>query len=414
MINPFLRETSVHSSIEPTSVVPDFAAATDDPLPTNAWGQAPLRPLEASEMIVAPGVAGGAYQHHPHLTAAPDGRLLLSWSRGDRDEDMQGQEVVWSFSDDAGRTWSPPRTLVEPTVGPLGPLVLTNGGIHAHAGGLTAYAGCYQRTYLGMLMYYACGGHGAPSSPGQRLLAGTTTWVLASNDAGRGWERVGRLDGGIVNHPPQRLRSGRLIMPGHVSFPYTDDPAGIDGWARVGLPGLPDDHADDPEQTCVSEGVAGADPATDPRCFGEGTLFETDDGVVRMMLRGPAERLYLSESRDDGRSWSPPRPTDYTDCRSRSQFGRLPDGRFFGLNTPKPHSPRTPLVLALSTDGVRFDRPFLVGDRPNVLPRIHGVHKYGRYGYPSLCVLEETVFVAYSINKEDIAVTRFALAELDA
>jgi len=42
-----------------------------------------------------------------------------------------------------------------------------------------------------------------------------------------------------------------------------------------------------------------------------------------------------------------------------------------------------------------------------------GFHKVGHYGYPSYHILGDTIFVVYSIEKEDIAVCRLPLLRLD-
>ena len=159
----------------------------------------------------------------------------------------------------------------------------------------------------------------------------------------------------------------------------------------------------------------GREARDDPRVFNEGSFFQTDDGVIHMMLRSESDRLWVTESRDDGETWSEPLMTGYTDGICRPHFGRLDDGRFFGLGTPDPSNPwaRTPVVLALSEDGVVFDRHFTVGDEPERPPRMPGRGKRGRYGYPYLHVMDGAAFVAYSVAKEDIAVARFPLADLD-
>jgi len=124
----------------------------------------------------------------------------------------------------------------------------------------------------------------------------------------------------------------------------------------------------------------------------------------------------VTESRDDGRTWSRPRLTGFTNSVSRSQFGRLPDGRFFCVNCPAParegaspstRTPRTPVVLALSDDGVVFDRHYVLGDEAQGEPRIPGYLKHGRYGYPFLAIANDTALMIYSTNKEDINVARF-------
>ena len=131
-----------------------------------------------------------------------------------------------------------------------------------------------------------------------------------------------------------------------------------------------------------------------------------------MLLRTETDHLAVTESRDNGATWSEPALTDYTDCMCRHHFGRLPDGRFFGLSCPEPRSRRTPLVLAASADGVVFDRHYVLGDEPADQPRRDGIFKFGRYGYPSYCFVEGNLHVIYSVSKEDICTVRVPLDAL--
>ena len=64
-----------------------------------------------------------------------------------------------------------------------------------------------------------------------------------------------------------------------------------------------------------------------------------------MMLRiadREAGRLAVTESRDDGVTWSEPAVTGYTDACSRFQFGRLPGRPFLrpvvSATTQSPHA----------------------------------------------------------------------------
>jgi len=204
--------------------------------------------------------------------------------------------------------------------------------------------------------------------------------------------------------------SGRLIMPGSLCYPYTDDPSGIRGWKKTGIPGLPDGYVDD------SEGFHKGCDYREARLgdeihYCEGSFYQTEDSVIHMMLRTDRDYLAVTESFDDGETWSEPQLTDYTDCQARFHFGRLPDGRYYGLSCPDPEGGRTPLVLATSEDGVEFDSHYVLGDEPSEGPRIPGHHKGGRYGYPYSHVLGERVYVIYSIEKEDIALRQFELGE---
>ena len=74
---------------------------------------------------------------------------------------------------------------------------------------------------------------------------------------------------------------------------------------------------------------------------------------------------------------------------------------------------RDPLTIALSVDGVSFDRVFAV--RAGAPPRRYpGTGKGPGYQYPHATLDPATghLVVAYSINKENIGITRVPLREL--
>ena len=71
-------------------------------------------------------------------------------------------------------------------------------------------------------------------------------------------------------------------------------------------------------------------------------------------------RLWLTESRDNGSTWSAPIPTEFSDADLKFHLARLLDGRFYYVGNPLWH--RTPLVLSLSRDGVHFDQHFILAE----------------------------------------------------
>ncbi|MGD0138862.1 MAG: exo-alpha-sialidase [Tepidisphaeraceae bacterium] len=146
--------------------------------------------------------------------------------------------------------------------------------------------------------------------------------------------------------------------------------------------------------------------------FCEGSFYQTDDGVIHMLLRnGEKEiphRLWLTESRDDGSTWSPPVPTGFSDAGSKFHFGRLPDGRFYYVGNPLVK--RTPLVLSLSRDGVHFDQHFILAEAHRDLPR--GSDEFGYPAYPHSIVHDGQLYVIVSRDKNKIEVLRVALSEL--
>lgn len=75
-----------------------------------------------------------------------------------------------------------------------------------------------------------------PVSPHQIPNKETTHLQTVTSRDGEHWSAV--RDVGVPvnpNHGPQRTASGRLIIAGNISFPYTDDPSGLAGWRMTGI-----------------------------------------------------------------------------------------------------------------------------------------------------------------------------------
>jgi len=343
------------------------------------------RPRVESACVYRP-TSEWTYSHHPHL-AHFAGRWVAIWSNGRQDEDAPGQRVLISTSRDL-KTWDEPRTLAAPSRDPVGrERVLTAAGFHQHAGTLAAYYGDY-----------------GPEKQGTRL------WAVTTRDL-KSWSAP--RDMGVPvnpNHGPQRTASGRLIISGNIAFPYTDDPAGLSGWKMAGLyrPGMPG-LKDDPDffwEVAKDRGWQAA--------LCEGSFLQSPDGTLRMLLRatGPgfAHRLWVSESRDDGVTWSAPSLTEFSDCNAKFHLGRLPDGRYWYVGNPIAGN-RTPLVVSLSKDGTRFDRHSVIGETLYPMAR-PGRWKGGEYGYPHSLVHDGWLCVIVSRQKEGVEVLRVRVADL--
>lgn len=344
------------------------------------------------------------YSHHPHL-AFFDGRYFAVWSNGRRDEDAPGQRVLMATSTDF-RTWMEPVPLLDARPGRHSDLVLTAAGFHQHVGRLIVYVGCYEYRP-------ECLDNGR-RRPGDTGHMNTTLLALTSADGTR-WEGPVDLHLPIVpNHGPQRTASGRLIISGNISFPYSDDASGLAGWRMTGIypPAMAATIGDDSESfwpVCKAAGW--------PVGLCEGSFFQTDDGVLHMLLRSNIERLWVTESRDDGATWSAPIPTGFSDNATKFHFGRLPDGRFYyvGCPDPEPRGQRSPLILSLSDNGNQFDRHFILADaRTPYEQASKGLHKGGDYGYPQTLVHAGALHVIVSRKKEGIEVLRLPLAALEA
>lgn len=355
-----------------------------------------IQRLPIQRTMIAQPAPGWTYAHHAHLVRLGN-RLVAIWSSGRRDEDAPGQRVLCSTSAD-GRAWSEPRVLADVVTRADGEeLVLTACGLHAHAGRLVAYIGCYRAAV-----------EGRPISE-SRLLAVTTADLVS-------WTPLQDLGLPVIpNHGPQPLRCGRLVIAGNIAFPYTDDPSGLSGWRMTGIyPADRVDIRDDPGIFWRVREWVGY-----PVALCEGSFLQTDDGIVRMLLRSTghafAGRLWASESRDDGATWSYPVETGVTDCDTKFHLGRLPDGRFYYVGCPDPaqREVRSSLVLSLSRDGRRFDRHALIADEP-FAKAAEGRCKHGEYGYPHVLIDGDRLLVVVSRQKEAVELLRIPLCALPA
>jgi hypothetical protein len=392
---------------------------------TNCWGRVPAKPLLVRHTNIFLGRDGASYNHQAQLTSR-SGVLIASWSQGLRDEDSPGQIVVCATSEDRGKSWSRPTTIVSRERGQFAELVRLNAGVLAGGDELVAYYGQWELSgdvvdsdgrIKGMETGEGAFFAALKAANGQRVPYATAighlktvTWARTSNDFGRTWSPPIEIIPHLVSyHAPRAVASGRLIFPGNATFAYTDDPKGLTNWHRSALPRISENFVDGLEGWFF-----GREERGDPVIYSEGSFFQLPDGTIRMMLRTEADRLAVSESRDNGETWGEPMMTEYTDNIGRPCFGRLPDGRYYGINCPVPGSRRTPVVLALSRDGTVFDQHFIIGSEPSKGMRIDGYLKGGRYGYPWLHVDGEEAYVIYSVEKEDIAVGAFNLEKLGA
>ena len=380
-------------------------SAADDPASPTTAGASPItngaiwkhgqpesfakvsRPAVEVETVFAPGEHDWKYSHHQSLVAF-DHRLYAIWSSSERDEDSPGQRVMYSYRDEMG--WVRPRILFQPDIDPDGRLrILTAAGFHQHDGTLVAYAGDYSIDHK--LTH---------------LLARTTR-------DGKNWSAVRDLHVPVCpNHGPQRTATGRLIIAGNTAFPYTDDPAGLSGWKMSGIFSAAMEPFQDNPATFW-------DVAKRSRLANlcEGAFFQTDDGVLHMLLRStgsmwppPSFHLWESRSTDNGVTWNAPRETAFSNTDAKFHFGRLPDGQFYAVGNPL-RVGRIPLVLSLSRDGIRFDRHYILGDQ-HYKRRFDGGSKGGEYSYPHSLVFQGRLYVIAARQKETEEVFSVPLAEL--
>ncbi len=331
-----------------------------------------LPSLESEQTLLYRAAEDGyKFCHHPNLVVFQD-RLRAVWSNGLVGEDENGQRILHSHTSD-GLAWSTPVVLAEDPDGPDGPLAAVATGFHVAGDTLVAYNTAIMDKH--------------PIHADNALYARTST------DA-ETWGPPRRLAEGFFIERPRALPGGRLLMPGQFAdsqprLMYTDSPDGLSGW---------------------KDGVI---PPAEAFQFPEPNWFRRSDGTIVMVFRTKNEidRLWASISADNGESWSQPVETNFRDSTARFSAGNLPDGTAFLITNPGAHLVRNPLTIALSRDGITFDRAYVVRGEPTSM-RWEGLHKLDGWQYPSALAWKGHLYIVYSINKEDVGVTRIALDKL--
>lgn len=324
------------------------------------------------QMLYDSGQETFRFCHHPNIVVYND-RLYAMWSNGIASEDFNGQRVLWTHSSD-GEVWSKPDVLVPDPDGETGELCAVPAGIHVNGRTLVAYYSAMKRSSTGHI---------------------STVYAVTSEDT-RSWSKPHRIIDGFFIENPRVLPSGRILLNGQ--FPdaaacllYTDSSDGLTGWKAAKVPPFPD----------VKPG------------FPEPNWFRRKDGTIVMLFRtaGSTPWLYASESTDNGASYTAPERTDLPSCTSRMAVGNLPDGRAFCIWNPSQKFGRNPLVIALSDDGKAFGKAFIMRGEPTGQRHV-GTHKANGWQYPAAVVWRNALWVVYSVNKEDIVVSRIVLEDL--
>lgn len=142
--------------------------------------------------------------------------------------------------------------------------------------------------------------------------------------------------------------------------------------------------------------------------------WQLGNGTWCKLYRDPGKSFcnFASFSRDDGKTWTRPTRTNFPDANSRATAGVLPDGRVYVISNINPDG-RDPLAMSLSKDGLQFGCVALI--RHHAPPLRHeGRWKNAGFQYPHSAIVDGSLLVLYSVNKEDIQVTHIPLSELSA
>lgn len=367
----------------------------------NNISKGPDKKIESITGIVYEPSNDWLYSHHASITYF-NHRFWAIWSNGKINEDDCGQRVLMAQSCD-GEHWEGVRPIVTPDMLGDPKKVLISAGFYVNGETLNVYFGSYNYSEEAL--------HGGQTRPYHDGSHENTALGVVSTTDGINWSKPQGLGLNMVpNHGPQKTSSGRLIISGNIMFPYTDNPDGIHHYKSTGIYGAAfgqEIPRDDSEAIHYVHKFRGWD--TNLIC--EGSFYQTDDNVIHMMLRSNTRYLWHTESRDDGETWSEPERTEYSDDSSKFHFGRLPDGRYYGVSNTNPGGGRNPLDICISEDGINFNKHFILQDEPYEM-KAEGMYKGGHYGYPHTLIHDNYMYVIYSKGKETIEVTKFSLDQL--
>ncbi len=359
------------------------------------------RKLNSKRAVVFSPSLGSSYSHHAHITFFRD-RFYATWSNGKANEDDLGQRIMVAESPD-GEHWCHIRPVVTPEALGNAQKVLTAAGFHVWKQTLYLHFGSYAYG-LG----HCQNGMTRPKEDGHHK---NVELGYVSTVDGTIWTAPRSVGLAIVpNHGPQKTASGRWIISGNTMFPYTDAPNGVADYKTTGIYGdvfgkeKPVDDSETIHTVTKKKGWKA-------NLICEGSFFERAPGMLRMMLRSNSGRLWCAESGDDGTTWSEPYPTEFSNDDSKFHFGRLPDGRYYGVCNGKVWGCRDPLDMYISEDGENFSKHLIIRDEPYE-EQFPGMYKGGLYGYPHTLIHEGYMYVIYSKRKETIEVTKFSIDQL--
>jgi len=353
---------------------------TNASLPAMLWNPAETLPLRSAMPEIAPvtrvtihRAVEGEYQFlHGVCLAEHKGRIFACWTNSKRDEDPSEELVRGRWSDDGGKTWGALETVAgsPPFKPPYG-----HGTLLSHDGNLWAFVARFDQG-------------------GQKLAVRMEAFVR--NDATAAWSSHGLVAENFwVHESPRPLPGGGWIVGGAMG-PYPGFGPGV---ARI-------DGTDVTRWQVVPIPI----PYGATNYYAGETTVWVGTNELTAIIRNPIHDVaLLSVSRDGGRTWSPPRETNFPMAESKACAGMLSAGqRYLVCNSGN----RTFLVIAASRPGKeQLDRIWMLR-QGCTLARWPTHSKSPQWSYPWTLETGGNLLVAYSAAKEDAEVSIIPVAAL--
>jgi hypothetical protein len=321
---------------------------------------------------------GWTYNHHMDL-ACWRGRLYVAWDNGEKDEDTWPAREVYSTSED-GVTWSAPKELFPQGVSTS----LRMYFFHAKNDRMLAIAGM----------------RWSHEKLQEELKRGAVVReIKADHSLGDVFTLI--ADERVTNAPPMFSTSG--------------DKPFVEACQQL-LANKPFLETQDYGVLLGNRKMKWHDPANSPvrlRNFGKAiSFFHRKDGA----LVGIGKQGWTIVSTDEGDTWSQPiRPRSLVTGNAKVWGTHTSDGRYALVYNPKPNE-RFPLAMISGDDGITFkDMRIVHGEVPR--QRYPGLYKSLGPQYvrgisewaSDHSRKDDSLWVVYSVNKEDIWVSRIPI-----
>eukprot|EP00039_Didymoeca_costata_P014249 m.228355 g.228355 ORF g.228355 m.228355 type:complete len:477 (-) comp15976_c1_seq36:297-1727(-) len=326
----------------------------------------------------------GTYNHGPMVSNVSNGVLIVNWYSGATGEDAPGERVLYSVGSSDGKKWSPIAPMFD-RLSPTGP--------DGSNGTCVSNEPFWFPDGAPDRLYAFAGVHSHCKNPS----------VLA-----------GRLARQIIASGKDNVTLGPLFWTGLVPREYE----------KFNISTL-----SDMSETVQSDiqlyirtllnlqvpSVAAPNRLSERnyyyrKQYNDYVVLLRDDGNNTLREWASVCVDPVEQPRGTMCNWSVPQITTIPDSRTRTYIGHLQNGSLvlLGSQIPKLFD-RDPLTMTLSEDGVMFDKAWSVryGAPPKRYP---GVGKGPGFQYPDAVELDNnTMWIAYSVNKEDIAITKWRM-----
>jgi predicted neuraminidase len=312
--------------------------------------------------------------HNAAIIEGRDGVLIAAWSnKGAHGDNDSSDFIESSTSSDRGRTWTEPVMACSPS----------------------AINATLLRARNGDAVLFYNQNHSTRQDDAGIAFRRTP-------DNGRTWSEPRPVD---IGAPVAIIVQNGLVLPNGnwlISFSY--DRSGQTGpfsvskvdyvaavalssdegksWHRHGAIAVPN------EQRSPNTTSWAAEPA----------VCQLQNGVLRMIIRTRAERLYESISRDQGLTWTDASPLNFSSDDSKPAVLALPDNHvalFWNDTSVVDFTRRTPLMATLSSDGGETWFRSVTLEDDNVT-----------LDYPTAIRAEDAILVVYSYNTQQIRMLR--------